>query len=246
MPELALGGLADGTVEIGWLVLDEGAGDLAGLLSPDERERAGRFRAPAARATFMQSRAALRRRLGHCLGLAPGEVPISLSANGQPELTAGAGLPDLRFNLAHTHGLMLCAFALGRRVGIDVELRAPDLPWLDMAGTAFSAAEQAALAALPADARRMGFYAGWTRKEAWLKGLGTGFSARALQVTDVPVDPRTLAALPLRDPSGAVWNLCDLTIADWASDCAAALACEGEPPPLRWLDLSAWPNRSGA
>jgi 4'-phosphopantetheinyl transferase len=239
MPEAGLDGLADGTIEMGWLTLDDAVDELPDLLSPAEQERAGRMRVPAARAALVQTRAALRRKLGRLLGLPPAEVPISVGAHGKPRLTAGSGLPDLRFNLTHTRGLALFAFALGRELGIDVEWRAQGMPWLDLAATAFSPVEQAALAALPEDAHRLGFYAGWTRKEAWLKGLGTGFSAAMLRATDIPVNPHSLASLSLRAPSGEAWSLCDLAIPGWAPDHAAALACEGELPPLRWRDLSA-------
>jgi len=235
-------------IDIGWLRLEESMDDLPELLSAAERERALRMRAPSARAAFVQTRVALRQALGRYLGLPPADVPIVVGADGKPRLSADAGLPDLRFNLTHTRGLALCAFALGCELGIDVEWRAPDLPWLDMAATAFSATEQAALAALPEADRRSGFYAGWTRKEAWLKGLGTGFSASMLRETDVPTAPRALAPLRLTAASGARWSLVDLSIpAQAAGDYAAALACEGDMPALRWLALSAVaPNRSAA
>jgi len=244
MPELGLRGLEDGTIEIGWLPLDEGAVDTLELLDPAERERAGRMRAPGARAAFVQTRVALRRALARLLERPPAAVPISLDANGKPRLTADAGLPDLRFSVAHTRGLALCALALDRELGVDVEWRGRDLPWQDMAATAFSLAEQEALAALPEDARRPGFYAGWTRKEAWLKGLGTGFSAAT--AANVPMDPRALTALRLIAPSGSDWSLRDLAVPGRSSDYAAALACSGDLPALRWLDFSAAPNRSGA
>ena len=245
MPEAGLAGLEDGTVEIGWLRLDEVADEHLEPLSPAERERAGRLRAPAARAAFVQTRRALRLALSQYLQMPAEAVPISLSADGKPRLTADIGLPDVRFNLAHTRGLALCAFALGRELGIDVEWRAPGLPWLEMAATAFSPTEHAALAAMPASAHRQGFYAGWTRKEAWLKGLGTGFTAGALAATDVPIDPFVeLMAAPLLAPDGAGWSLFDLSIPGGGGDHAAALACEGRPPALSWLDLSAAPSRS--
>ncbi|MDB5313770.1 MAG: hypothetical protein JWO38_7972, partial [Gemmataceae bacterium] len=90
--------------------------ELATGLTPDERDRAGRYRVGPVRDQFVTARGWLRRLLGGYLGLPPHAVPITYAAYGKPVLP---GAP-LHFNVTHTNGLALIAVA-GRRVGVDVE-----------------------------------------------------------------------------------------------------------------------------
>src|SRR5438874_7936137 len=113
------------------------ADELLTNLTADERERAARYRAEAARRQFITARGLLRRLLGECLGVAPAEVPITYTGAGKPVLAAASGL---HFNVTHTDNLALLALAR-RPVGIDAErLRAVADPE-GLVGRFFSAAE---------------------------------------------------------------------------------------------------------
>src|SRR6476646_9818379 len=74
--------------------------ELAALLTPDERDRAARYRAGTVREQFIVSRGLLRRLLAGCLDLPPHAVPITYILNGKPVLV---GEP-LHFNVSHTNG----------------------------------------------------------------------------------------------------------------------------------------------
>src|SRR5271165_1715690 len=87
------------------------------LLSPDELERAGRFRFDADRNDFVVSRGTLRTLLGAYLELAPQDLRFTYSQYGRPILAAGTGANGLDFNVSHSGGMMLLAFARGRRIG---------------------------------------------------------------------------------------------------------------------------------
>jgi len=143
-------------------------------LSAEERERAGRFRFETHRRRFVAGRGELRRILGRYLAQAPQALALGYGPQGKPNCAAGPGGWVPCFNLSHSGNTAALAVSNGFEVGIDVEeMRALDdaLPL-----EAFSARERAAFAALPDAQRQAAFYENWTRKEACLKALGTGFT----------------------------------------------------------------------
>jgi 4'-phosphopantetheinyl transferase len=194
--------------------------ELAALLTPDERDRAERYRAGSVREQFIASRGILRQLLGGCLGLAPHAVPITYVLNGKPVLVDAL----LHFNVSHTNGLLMIALAR-RRIGVDVE-RTRSVP--DAAGLVsrfFSPAEQAAFRELPAGCRERAFFRGWVCKEAVIKAAGA--TVQYLDGFDVELHPdRPPAVLSVRHASLAAdgWM-----VADWEPEpgFAAALAVEG-------------------
>ena len=95
---------------------DECFAGLSAVLSPDERERAGRFRFPELRRSFAITRACLRYLLSEYLELPPGEIQIRYGERGKP-MAAG----PLRFNLSHSGALAVYAFARDCEVGVDIE-----------------------------------------------------------------------------------------------------------------------------
>ncbi len=155
--------------------LDVDAGQLAAFdcnLTPDERERAGRFVVPADGAEFTVGRGRLREILARYVGRPPGDLRFAYAAHGKPRLDMNCPVPF--FNLSHTGTQAVLAVASDLDVGIDIERVRPVERGL--ARRFFSVAEVATLEALPADQWREGFFRCWTRKEAVLKALGVGFS----------------------------------------------------------------------
>lgn len=95
-----------------------------------------------------QARARLREMLGERLGIDAALVPIVEAEGGKPRLEPDAGLADLRFNLSHSGERALIAIAEGVELGVDVERVTPK--------------------------RSPKHLGDWTRREAYLKGRGTG------------------------------------------------------------------------
>lgn len=93
------------------------------------------------------------------------------------------GLP-VRFSCSHTDGAVLAAFSTLDETGCDVELIA-DPPY-QISSIAFSQNERDALDQCGAseERRALTFYTIWTRKESYLKYLGTGL-AGDITKTDV-------------------------------------------------------------
>ncbi len=146
------------------------------LLSDDERDRHDRYCHERTRREFLLARGLARTVLASYTGLPPGHLQFTADAFGKPELRAPVGDTQLHFNLSHSHGVVVCAAALGRPVGIDVEDAGRRLECLDLAERYFAAAEVAHLRGLEGDDRLAAFFAIWTLKEAFVKATGHGLS----------------------------------------------------------------------
>ena len=191
------------------------------VLDTDEAARARRFYFEHDRRHFATARQILRVLLGRYVGVDAREIVFGYGARGKPFVAAPA--TEVRFNVSHSCGRGMFAFAHGRDVGIDLEAgaRLKD-DWPGLARRVFSAREQAQLAALPAGERRAAFLNGWTRKEAYLKATGLGI-VDGLQTIEVTLGPERSCAL-LAGPAGLAWSLHDLRADETF---AAALAVEG-------------------
>ncbi|HYG09945.1 MAG TPA: 4'-phosphopantetheinyl transferase superfamily protein [Pyrinomonadaceae bacterium] len=209
---------------------------LRSTLAPDESEKAARYHFPRDRDHYVAARGLLRRLLGHYLAQPPQSLRFSYGAYGKPSLADAAGAQDLRFNLSHSHELVIYAFARGRDVGVDIEHMRADLAGDDIAERFFSAREVGMLRALPVAARTRAFFNCWTRKEAYIKARGEGLS-HPLDAFDVSLTPGEPAALlgTRGDPRELTrWSLHAL---DAGEDYAAAVAVQGTGHALRLWQL---------
>lgn len=118
------------------------------------------------------------------LEVRPGELEFAVAPGGKPALTP-VQASWLRFSSSHSADLVVIAVANGVEVGVDVEGVDRRFPTDKVAKRFFSAAELADLRALSDQERVATFFAIWTRKEAYLKGLGIGIDDRSLQMARV-------------------------------------------------------------
>src|SRR5205823_674683 len=96
----------------------------------------------------------LRLLLGCYLRLPASKLGFIHNALGKPELAAAPGESILKFNLSYSHQIAVCAIALRREVGIDIEWSDPDFPWAQHAEDTLTDDERFFLESLPADERR--------------------------------------------------------------------------------------------
>jgi 4'-phosphopantetheinyl transferase len=152
-------------------VSDAEAEVLAALLSPDEGARADAFHRDLHRRRYTAGRGRLRELLAAYAGGEPGTLPLVEGPNGKPEL-AGS---ELRFNLAHSEGVGICAVSRAE-VGVDVEVspRDPPTDWRAVADRFFHEEELERLLGLTAEPGWLEFLRVWTLKEACLKATGIG------------------------------------------------------------------------
>lgn len=204
-----------------------GRAEAADCLSPEEVERAARYRFAANRDRFVLGRSALRQRLAAELGCAPGDVRFQYGAQGRPELESGSNAAGVVFSVSHIPGLVLLAFARGCRLGIDVEAVSRVRDWGSLAGLALSGRESAAVAALPAGLQAVGFLRAWTAKEAYLKATGRGLTVELGRVeAEVdPVRPARLLTVHAGDGEPTDWKL---RLIDVGPERVATLAWAGD------------------
>jgi 4'-phosphopantetheinyl transferase len=166
--------------------------------SGEERARRLRLRFERDRRERLVSVALARTTLSRYADVEPGDWVFERNEHGRPDPVPGQGERPLRFNVSHAHGLVACAVAVERAVGVDVE-------WVERRGDPvaiarrwFDAAEAAELEVLPATRRRERFFEYWTLKESYVKarGLGLGLLLRSIAFDiaderriDIRIDP---------------------------------------------------------
>jgi 4'-phosphopantetheinyl transferase len=164
------------------------------VLAPDESTRAARFHFSRDRQCFVTSRALLRMILAGYLATDPKSLRFARSKNGKPSLGPEHADSGITFNVSHSGGIALFAFARRRDVGVDVERVRHDFDLEAIACRFFSAHEQRQLAAFPAEEKIESFFRCWTRKEAYIKATGDGLSLPLSQF-DVSLGPGEKDAL---------------------------------------------------
>lgn len=201
-------------------------------LSADEVARANRLMFELARNRFVAGRAFLRETLASYLKVEPEDIVLAEGEWGKPCLAKRKGCDTLCFNLSHAAGLAVLAVSRDREVGIDMERIAMELPFRDIARMFFSTREKEELFALPPEKQLAAFYRCWSRKEAYLKGSGLGFSESS-DIFDVSLLPGDKPAIiEHRQSPGEPerWSLMDIKVPEGF---CAALAVEGSPPVIR-------------
>jgi 4'-phosphopantetheinyl transferase len=224
-----------GRVDV-WRADLDGAGEgVVELLSAEERERAGRFVREEDGRRWARARGVLRVLLGRYLGADPGGLRFVVGEHGKPALEGGDG--ELRFNVSHSSGVALYAFARGREVGVDVELPRRAIDAVALAERTFGEAEAERLRMLDPPAREREFLRLWARHEAQLKCRGTGIGGadESRAPGEAGVAPHGRAASDLAS-SASLWVV---ELDAGAEGGAAALAVEGSACELRrweWRD----------
>jgi 4'-phosphopantetheinyl transferase len=189
--------------------LDAGAVERClALLSDEECARYLRFHFEHDRHSYLAAHALTRAVLAPLVGASEPELQFEAGAHGRPELIQPAHAPRLRFNLSHTRGLVACAVALERAVGVDVEHAERRTDIAQLAPAVFSDVERASLDALPEADKRARFFRLWTLKEAYIKAIGKGLSLPLRSITlELPSgeQPRLRFAPPLTDDGSHWW-----------------------------------------
>lgn len=207
---------------------------LSGILSADELERAGRFRFERDQKRFIVAHGMLRQILGQYLGKKPHGLRFEYSSHGKPELASEPGYDTLSFNLSHSGAYALYAVTRGRKIGIDIEQVRDEVTVEQIARRFFSGDEISWLEKIPKEKRTEVFFQYWTRKEAFLKAMGEGFSFPMEQCDVSLINGEVLSPIkfPEDNRKNSNWYGQDLFP---GHGYAAAIAVEGS----EWV-LSCW------
>ena len=193
-------------------------------LSPDEGQRAEKFAFDKHRIQFINGRGLLRKILGQYLKLAPDQLRFRYTPFGKPEIES----PDMQsvifFNLSHSNGVALFAFAKNMEIGVDIEFIRLRTDIEQSGSIVFSPPEIAAIRALSLELRRTAFFRFWTRKEAFIKAVGHGFSLPLQQfnVSSVPEKAVENLGSATEQRHFTRWHIQDIQL---PKDYVAALAC---------------------
>jgi 4'-phosphopantetheinyl transferase len=204
------------------------------VISTDEHARAEKFHFEADRKRHVIGRGMSRLLLGHCLGIAAGQLRFEQNEFGKPFLPDDL---DPRFNISHSGELVVVALARRRPIGVDVERMRKDMAQAEIARRFFSPRECAALARLAPEMQCEAFFACWTRKEAYLKARGDGLSL-PLDTFDVAFIPGELPRLIETRHDPAEVRRWTLRAFDPGYGCMAAVAAEGSDWTLQCWDWS--------
>ena len=186
------------------------------ILSADERVRAARFHFEHDRQHFTATRALLRTLLASYIGGEAAGLVFRYSENDKPSLDQQTPQDPVEFNVSHSGTTALLAFTRGRALGVDLELIREDFDPAALAHRFFSRHEQSQLAALPPSQKYSSFFRCWTRKEAYIKAVGTGLSI-PLDRFDVSLRPGDENALLATRPDAseaAMWSLREVPVGD--------------------------------
>lgn len=146
------------------------------LLPGIERERWHRLKTWRGRREYLLTRELVRTTLSQYARVDPRAWRFTANRYGRPEIAAPDCGLALRFNVTHTAGLIVCAVAWARDVGVDVEAWDRPRSVLALADRFFSPHEAAAIRGLSAVDQDSHFVRLWTLKEAYVKARGVGLA----------------------------------------------------------------------
>lgn len=215
-----------GLIDLWWENIDSQEGRISefwNLLSEDERKRAERFRSDRHRERFVFCRGKLREILSGYWDVHPKAIRFCKGPGGKPAIVSEN--PGIHFNLSHSKGYALFAIAYGREVGVDVEVLRSKPKAATLVERFFSTNEKVVFRTLEPDQEKAAFFAGWTRKEAFVKALGQGlrFSLDRFDVSLDPGDQNALLSVMGAPEEEGRWSLRDI---DLGPGFRAALAVE--------------------
>ena len=202
-----------------------------GWLDEPEKTRWRRFQFAGPRCRFGLCRAALRAMLCRRLGCENGQLAFETSRHGKPFATVdGMPVPD-SFNVSHSGGHGLIAFAPAGRLGVDIEERVAHRNLDLLMETVLGEQEQALLARTRGEARTHLFFKLWTMKEALIKahGMGMALDPSRVQIPSAMLGGTTRSTLQSPEIPGVRWRLDDLSNEQFAAAVAHELCAAPGP-----------------
>jgi 4'-phosphopantetheinyl transferase len=181
----------------------------------------------------------LRQCISRYAGMSADAIRFDYGPFGKPHLLSDVNQGKLEFSLSHSDDWALAGFARGRAIGVDLEAIRAIADYRDLAESNFAPAETAALLRLQLDQQIDGFFACWTRKEAYVKALGIGFSLDPSTFV-VRVEPSEgVETIPASETARAHWLWGVRPLPNfWAAVALENPAAGIEPPKIRLATYS--------
>lgn len=208
---------------------------LQAIISEDEQKRAARFYFEKDSIQFIVTRGLLRMILAYYLDQSPEEFRFSYNKHGKPSLE-GINNNNVRFNLSHSDQAIVYGFTRCRDIGIDIERICSSKDSTNILDHFFSELEKEEFKMVPEEKKKETFYKCWTRKEAYTKARGKGFSI-PLDSFSVTLTPGCPAELTRADEDSEVsqWYMKDISV---VYGFAAAVVVSGTEPRFYYLEAT--------
>lgn len=203
--------VSDENYYAGWLLLDD-----------SERAKANRFVRELDRRCYVASHAKLRQILAIYLELPPEKIVFVTQSNGKPFI-ANDERHDIKFNLSHSGNYLAVAVSCGYDIGVDIEVWTESVEYEAVVKLCFADSERFFWSTLPQEEKKEFFYKQWTRKESFVKAVGTGLSLDVSQVVTEPNDSSQFISLPAEQGLLGNWRLIDLKLAKGLSGAVTVL-----------------------
>lgn len=176
------------------------------------------------------SRSALRLLLSLYINKHPAEIVLHKNEFQKPLLDDKY---ELNFNVSHSNDHILIGFSRQGLIGVDMECTQSNIDWPMIAKRYFSPAENEKInnAAVPQHA----FYQLWTAKEAFMKGVGSGFQFPLHHYFIHYLDDDTgkvISTIPLYPPDWKTRNF------DLPGNCVGAISTPTSVNHLRCFSLT--------
>jgi 4'-phosphopantetheinyl transferase len=151
----------------------------SGSLPTDEKEKADNIRSQENRKAYIISRGILRTILSEYLKVEPGDIVFEYNEHGKPSIADGLNPRNVRFNLSHSNDLILYAVAKNKEVGVDIEYMREISKAGRIVERFFSPEQRDFYNSQSESTKKTAFFRLWTRREAYGKAMGRGFSVPA-------------------------------------------------------------------
>lgn len=204
------------------------------VLDKQEKDRANKFRFENHARHFIVAHAATRFVLSSYCGIRAADLFFERNAYGKPFLVKrGAPL----FSLSHSGAIAMCAVAQTGEIGVDIE-KYREIDGQELSRRFFSSIECTLLDSLADEQKTAGFFACWTRKEAYIKakGLGLSLPLNEFSVDPAPHRPAALIASDYAPQDVERFRLWDVPAPKGYKAALAYCGAEEGPPVLRsWV-----------
>jgi 4'-phosphopantetheinyl transferase len=150
---------------------------LLDILSDEEEQTYNNYKIDHKRIEFLIGRYLLRSILAYYLNITPRDILFFRNDYGKLYLSDNFRFKTkevIKFNLAHSCGIVVCAITLNNEVGVDVEQANGEI--IEIAERFFSPGEIQYICGYQGNLKNEIAYRLWTLKEAYAKATGIGLS----------------------------------------------------------------------
>lgn len=203
------------------------------ILDESEKKRAAAFLDNNDRSQWVAAHGQMRLILAMYTGITPSKIPLVQRHGEKPFIQDS----KLFFNLSHTKNYALLALSNTGEIGIDIEYKREAAKIEAISRSTFSESEQSAILAVEGEERKTRFFRCWTKKEAFIKAIGKGFSYDTKSFS-VPVEsdgPSQVIQFSDKDYDTKDWTLLAFIP---SADSQAALAFAFTLSLINFLEMS--------